>query len=60
MKKTMSEAKIQAAEYLRQAEVRFWQKMHPKAKVTLEKNRIIITYPLPTDFDAISKFLERY
>lgn len=56
----MSEAKIQAAEYLRQAEVRFWQKMHPKAKVTLEKNRIIITYPLPTDFDAISKFLERY
>jgi len=56
----MTENRMRAMEELRQAEIRFWQKMHPKAKVMFKKNTIVIEYPLPTDFDAISKFTERY
>lgn len=58
--KTMTEHQMKAREELRQAEIRFWQKMHPKATVKMSKNEITITYPLPTDFDAISKFVNRY
>lgn len=58
--KTIMEIQIEAREQLRQSEIRFWQKTHPKAKVTLDKNQVTITYPFPTDFDAISKFLNKY
>lgn len=54
----MMENRIELREQLRKAELRYWQKMHPDAKVTLRKNEILITYPLPKDMDLISKFIK--
>lgn len=49
--KTMTEVQMELTEEIRQGEIRFWQRQHPKAKVTLDKknNQIVITYPLPKD-----------
>ena len=58
--KTMTELRIEETEELRRSEIRFWQKMHPKAKVVLEKDRIVITYPLPEDFAQIKGFIANY
>jgi hypothetical protein len=57
-KKTMMENRIEEWEELRKAELRYWQKMHPNAKVVLKKNEIVITYPLPKDMELISKFIK--
>lgn len=56
--KTMTEVNIEMQEELRKAELRYWQKLHPNAKVTLKKDEIIITYPLPKDFGNITKFIK--
>lgn len=57
-KKTMTELNIELQEQLRKSELRYWQRMHPNAKVTIKKNEILITYPLPKDFELISKFIK--
>lgn len=56
--KTGMEFQIELGEQLRRAELRYWQKLHPNAKVTLKKNEILITYPLPKDMELIGKFIK--
>ena len=56
----MREALMDEQEELRRSELKYWQKMHPKAKVEIKKKEIVITYPLPEDFDIIRKITEKY
>ena len=53
--KTATEVAMQIREEIRKAELRYWQKMHPKATVKLnkKKNVIEIIYPLPNDYDLL-------
>jgi len=48
--KTITELQIELNEEIRKAEMRFWQKQNPKAKVVYDKenNQIVVIYPLPT------------
>ena len=56
--KTATELNIELQEQLRKQELRYWKRLHPNAKVTLKKNEIVITYPLPRDMELISKFIK--
>lgn len=59
-KTTMTQISISEMEELRKSELRYWQKLHPDAKVEYDKksNEIIIKYPLPKDYEIISKFIK--
>jgi hypothetical protein len=58
--KTGTEFGIELGEQLRKQELRYWQRMHPNAKVNFnkKKNQIEIIYPLPKDYDLIQKFVK--
>ena len=57
---TMTEFLMEQRENLRKAELQYWQRLHPDAKVKLDKkrNEIVITYPLPKDYELLQKFVK--
>jgi hypothetical protein len=58
--KTATELNMELKEQLRKQELRYWQSLHPNATVKYNKKQdcIEIKYPLPKDFDLISKFIK--
>lgn len=60
--KTGTEINIELMEQLRQSELRYWQKIHPNAKIIYnkKKNIIEIQYPLPKDYELIQKFIKAF
>lgn len=56
--KTITELSIEMREETLKAEIDFWRKTHPNAKVELKDGVIHITVPLPKDYSSLLKIIE--